>query len=77
MSKNKKNYLWLIILLLVIVALFIIISKKEVLEQEEGEEIETEILQIDKNKKSEGEVTKENLENLINQLKGNTETPSE
>jgi uncharacterized membrane protein len=75
MSKNKKNYLWLIILLLVIVALFIIISKKEVLEEEE--EVKTEILQIDKNKKSEGEVTKESLENLINQLKGNTETPSE
>lgn len=76
MPKNKKNYLWLIILLLVIIALFIMISKEELLE-EEKKELGTEILRIDKDKKTEGEVTKESLENLINQIKGNTKIPAE
>jgi uncharacterized membrane protein len=75
MSKDKKNYFWLVILLIVIIALFIIISKEELPEEEE--EIGTEVLRIDKDKKSEGEVTKESLEDLVNQLKGNTEIPTE
>jgi hypothetical protein len=61
--------------LIVIIALFIIISKEELPEEEE--EIGTEVLRIDKDKKSEGEVTKESLEDLVNQLKGNTEIPTE
>ncbi|MCF7906976.1 hypothetical protein K9K85_01700 [Patescibacteria group bacterium] len=76
MPKNKKKYLWLIVLLLVIIALFIMISKEELLE-EEKEEIGTEILKIDKDKKTEGEVTKKSLEDLVNQLKGNLEIPTE
>jgi len=70
MSEKKKSYVWLVVLLLVIIILFIVISKQDV-EQQKEEATETQVLKIDKEKKSEGEVTKESLENLMNQLKTN------
>jgi len=78
MSKKKKSYIWFIILLLVIIVLFVIISKQDISQQQEKKEaLETKVLEIDKEKKSEGEITKESLENLMNQLKANLETPDE
>ncbi len=76
MSKKKKSYVWVVILLLVIIILFVIISKQDVEQQKEAVK-ETQVLNIDKEKKSEGEVTKESLENLMNQLKVNVEVPTE
>ncbi|MCD6442214.1 hypothetical protein J7L24_01580 [bacterium] len=76
MSEKKKSYVWLVILLLVVIVLFVIISKQGV-ERQKKEAIETQVLKIDKNKKSEGEVTKKSLENLMNQLKTNLEVPTE
>jgi len=75
MSKKKKNYIWFIILLLVIIVLFVIISKQNL--EQQKKEAETQVLEIDKEKKSTGEVTKESLENLVNQLKVNVEVPTE
>jgi len=76
MSKKKKSYVWLIILLLVVIVLFVIISKQDV-EQREKEATETQVLKIDKNKKSEGEITKKSLENLMRQLEVQLEEPTE
>ena len=76
MSEKKKNYIWFIILLLIVIIFFVIISKEDVSQQrEEGAEIK--VLEIDKEKKSEGEVTKESLENLVNRLKTKLEIPVE
>lgn len=76
MSKKKKNYVWFVILLLVIIILFVIISKQNV-EQQKKEAEESQVLKINKEKRSEGEVTKESLENLMNQLEVNVEVPTE
>ena len=76
MPKNKKSYVWFVILLLVVIILFVIISKQDVERQKEEAE-ETQVLNIDKEKKSEGEITKKSLENLMNQLKVNVEVPTE
>ncbi len=75
MSKKKKNYIWLIVLLLIVIVLFIIISKQKINQEKQGSEIQ--VLEIDKGKKSEGEVTKESLENLMNQLNSGIEVPKE
>jgi len=76
MSEKKKSYIWLIILLLVVIVLFVIVSKQNV-DQQKKEGAETQVLKIDKEKKSEGEVTKESLENLMRQLEVKVEEPIE